>query len=298
MGKWSSRRNFSFPNVAQLVKRISVTLYGGFFPFSVRLWSWILPLNENVFFIWFGRQGFRDQVELSTWVRWKKGFLYLIQRRRKRVWDDGKMTVFPLQDESQIHEVLISMSSVNLEDYYPAIAISVLLRIVNDPTISQHHTTVVQAVHFIFRSLGIKCVPYLPQVIPVFLSVARSSTDMLFREFLLNQLGALVGIVQQHLRPFLPQLVSLIRDFWSCGSANVQSTLIQLLEQLVVALGPDLRPHMAHLIPQLLRILVHDTSDNRNVTSKLLFALLKFGPVLDDYLHTLLAPVLKLLDLK
>ncbi|OQV15683.1 Target of rapamycin [Hypsibius exemplaris] len=97
------------------------------------------------------------------------------------------------QDASQIHEVLISMSS--------------------------HHTTVVQSVHFIFKSLGIKCVPYIPQVVPVLLNVARSSTDMVFREFLLTQLGQLVGIVQQHLRPFLPALVNLIKEFWTSSPA-------------------------------------------------------------------------------
>ena len=92
-------------------------------------------------------------------------------------------------------------------------------------------------------------------------------------------------------------IVKLIQEFWVLTAA-VQSTLILLLEQLVVALGTDLRPHMAELIPQLLRILIHDNSPERMVTVKLLFALQKFGPVLDDYLHTLLAPVVKLLDMK
>lgn len=184
---------------------------------------------------------------------------------------------------------------MNLEEYYPAIAISVLMRIVNDQTLSQYHVMVVQAVYMIFKSLGIKCVPYIPQVVPPFVSVVRISTDATFREFLLQQLGALVGIAQQHLRPFLPGIVMLIRDFWT-STSSMQATLIQLLEQLVVALGPDLRPHMSHILPQILRILIHDPSPERNVTGKLLTALQKFGPVLDDYLHTLLAPIMKLLD--
>ena len=98
------------------------------------------------------------------------------------------------------------MSSLNLEDYYPAIGISVLMRILNDPTLVQYHTMVVQSVLFIFKNLGVKCVPYLPQVIPLFLSVLRQSTDAVFREFLLQQLGALVGIVREHLRPYLGDL--------------------------------------------------------------------------------------------
>ncbi|GAV00928.1 TOR [Ramazzottius varieornatus] len=201
------------------------------------------------------------------------------------------------QDAAQIHEVLISLSSLNLEDYYPAVGISVLMRMLNDPTLVQYHTMVVQSVLFIFKNLGVKSVPYLPQVIPLFLCVLRQSTDAIFREFLLQQLGALVGIVQQHLRPYLGSIVKLIQEFWVLTAA-VQSTLISLLEQLVAALGSDLRPHMSELIPQMLRILIHDNSQERMVTVRLLFALQKFGPVLDDYLHTLLAPIVKLLDMK
>lgn len=36
------------------------------------------------------------------------------------------------------------MSSSTLEEYYPAIAIATLMRIIRDPTLFQHHTMVVQ----------------------------------------------------------------------------------------------------------------------------------------------------------
>lgn len=41
-------------------------------------------------------------------------------------------------------EMLVNMSSSTLEEYYPAIAIATLMRIIRDPTLSQHHTMVVQ----------------------------------------------------------------------------------------------------------------------------------------------------------
>lgn len=50
-------------------------------------------------------------------------------------------------------ETLVNMGNV-LEEYYPAIAISTLMRILRDPTLSQHHTSVVQAITFVFQSLG------------------------------------------------------------------------------------------------------------------------------------------------
>lgn len=60
--------------------------------------------------------------------------------------------------------MLVHMSSSTLEEYYLAMAIATLMRIIKDPTLSMHHAIVVQAVTFIFKSLGIKCVPYIAQV--------------------------------------------------------------------------------------------------------------------------------------
>jgi FKBP12-rapamycin complex-associated protein len=41
-------------------------------------------------------------------------------------------------------EMLVNMSSSTLEEYFPAIAVATLMRIIRDPTLSQHHTMVVQ----------------------------------------------------------------------------------------------------------------------------------------------------------
>jgi FKBP12-rapamycin complex-associated protein len=38
------------------------------------------------------------------------------------------------------------------------------MKILRDPSLSTHHTAVIQAVMFIFKTLGLKCVPFLPQV--------------------------------------------------------------------------------------------------------------------------------------
>ncbi len=79
-------------------------------------------------------------------------------------------------------EMLVSMSAcTTLEEFYPAAAISTLMRIIRDPSLSQHHTMVVQAITFIFKSLGLKCVPYLAQVMPAYLHVIKTS-DTTFRE--------------------------------------------------------------------------------------------------------------------
>ena len=84
--------------------------------------------------------------------------------------------------EYTMSEMLVNMSAATtLEEFYPAAAIATLMRIIKDPSLSQHHTMVVQAITFIFKSLGLKCVPYLSQVMPAYLSVIDNS-DSAFRE--------------------------------------------------------------------------------------------------------------------
>lgn len=63
---------------------------------------------------------------------------------------------------------------------------------------------------FIFKSLGIKCVPYISHVMPSFLNVVRTA-DVNFREFLFQQLAILIAIVKQHIRNYLDDIFTLIK---------------------------------------------------------------------------------------
>lgn len=109
-------------------------------------------------------------------------------------------------------EMLVNMNNC-LEEYYPAVAISTLMRILKDPNLAQHHTDVVQAVSFIFKSLGIKCVVFLPQVLPSLLNNIRSA-DIKPREFLFQSLSFLIEIVKQHIIAYMDDIFKLIKDFW------------------------------------------------------------------------------------
>ncbi|XP_063386567.1 serine/threonine-protein kinase mTOR [Cydia fagiglandana] len=191
-------------------------------------------------------------------------------------------------------EMLVNMSSPVLDEYYPAIVISTLMRILRDPTLQQHHTSVVQAVTFIFESLGIKCVPYISRVTPSLLYVARAA-DTNFREFLFTQLARLIAIVKQHIRNYLDKIFDLIKEFWTPNSP-LQPTLILLVEHIAVALGSEFKVYLPQLMPQILRVLAHDTSKDRMVTEKLLFALQKFEDNLDDYMHLVIPSIVKLFD--
>jgi serine/threonine-protein kinase mTOR len=89
--------------------------------------------------------------------------------------------------------------STTSEDYYPTVAIAALMKILRDHTLSAHHTMVIQAVMYIFKSLNMKCIPFLPQIMPPFLHV-MNTCETGFREFLFQQMGALVSIVKQRIQ--------------------------------------------------------------------------------------------------
>lgn len=50
------------------------------------------------------------------------------------------------------------------EDYFPTVVVNALMKILRDPSLSVHHTAVVQAVMYIFKTQGLKCVSFIPQV--------------------------------------------------------------------------------------------------------------------------------------
>ncbi|CAA9998750.1 unnamed protein product [Nesidiocoris tenuis] len=206
---------------------------------------------------------------------------------------DGKSEIESMYERTA-SEMLVNMSSSTLEEFYPAVAIATLMKIIRDPALSRHHLMVVQAVTFIFISLGIKCVPYIPQVIPSFINVIRTAEPS-FRDFLLQQLATLIAIMKQHIRNYLDDIFILIKEFWTVNTP-LQSTLILLVEYIAVALGAEFKVYMPQLMPQILRVLSNDTSKDRLVTIKLLNALKRFGSNLDEYLHLVLPCIVNLFN--
>ena len=194
-------------------------------------------------------------------------------------------------------DLLVNMPpGSSLDEFYPSVAILSLMKIIKDPNLSQHHTEVVQATTYIFRALGIKSVPYIPQVIPSMLTVIRT-TDPKFYDSLLRHLGDLIGIVRQHVRNHLVDIFALIRDFWSkAPDSPLQLTLISLVETLALALGSEFKAHLPNIIAHMLRVLAFDGSKDRTVTLALLKAFRKFSSSLGDHLHLLLPKIVCLFD--
>lgn len=60
--------------------------------------------------------------------------------------------------------VALNTSGPSSEEYYQAVVINSLLKILKDPSLVSSHHTVIEAIMAIFKTQGLKCVSFLPQV--------------------------------------------------------------------------------------------------------------------------------------
>ncbi|CAK4700726.1 unnamed protein product, partial [Aphanomyces euteiches] len=110
---------------------------------------------------------------------------------------------------------------------------------------------VIQAIMFIFKSLALQCVPFLPSIMPPFLHVLDKGEPRL-RHSLFVQLTVLTSIVQSHLSPFFQEIVALILRHWRAHL----SPILRLIEKLARAAPSDFKvSYFPQILPRLLEVL-------------------------------------------
>ncbi|KAM6497086.1 phosphatidylinositol 3-kinase [Amanita muscaria] len=208
-------------------------------------------------------------------------------RRKSRPEDD-----VPVETSlTAVNQVPMSQQTASLasDDYFQTVVINALLKILKDQAMSSHHHTVIEAVMSIFKTQGLKCVTFLPQIIPGFAAVTRGSTARL-QEFHLQQLAILVGIIKQHIRNYMPEVFGLITELWDTSS--LQLPIVSLIESLGKALDAEFKPFLPTILPLLLKVFEGDLNDKRmNTQTKIFDAFLTFGANIEEYLH-LVIPVI------
>lgn len=195
--------------------------------------------------------------------------------------------------------------SPSSDDYFQTVVVTALLAILKDPALSSHHHTVIEAIMSIFKTQGLKCVSFLPQVcvrlpplpyfthslqiLPAFAAVTRTSAARL-QEFHLQQMAILVGIIKQHIRNYVPQVFQLVRDLWD--NVTLQLPLVALVEALGKALNAEFKPFLPTIVPLILKVFDGDLNDKRTATQiKIFDAFLTFGSNIEEYLH-LVIPII------
>lgn len=172
--------------------------------------------------------------------------------------------------------LIMNGTSPSHENYYPQVVMSTLMHnVLKDNSLSQYHTMVIDSIVGIFKTLGLKCVEFLPQIIPIFSTVIQNAPVNRL-EPCFNQLSILVNIVGVHVRPYIDDLVGLIQQFWDI-SPGVQTTCLSLIEALSKGLGGEFYPSMVILLPNLMKVVDMDTQHRSNPSLRVLHTILVFG---------------------
>ncbi|KAK0607667.1 hypothetical protein LWI29_018339 [Acer saccharum] len=186
------------------------------------------------------------------------------------------------------------------EDYYSTVAINSLMRILRDPSLASYHQKVVGSLMFIFKSMGLGCVPYLPKVLPDLFHTVRTCDDYL-KDYITWKLGTLVSIVRQHIRKYLQELFSLISELWSSFSLPATNRtsrglpVLHLVEQLCLALNDEFRAHLPVILPCCIQVLSDaERCNDYTYVLDILHTLEVFGGTLDEHMHLLLPALIRL----
>ncbi|KAK5667368.1 phosphatidylinositol kinase-related protein kinase tor1 [Batrachochytrium dendrobatidis] len=184
--------------------------------------------------------------------------------------------------------------SPSSDEYFPTIATIALMKILRDPSLSIHHAAVVNAVMIMFRTLGLKCVSLLPQIMPPLLAVMKACPPSVLDTYFQN-LGALVSIVKLNMQSYIGDIIALIQEYWNV-SVNIQNAALSLVEQITLALEEDFKVYLPTLLPQLLQIFDTDNSEKRQTSSRLLSTLAYCGQILEEYLHLVIPTVIRVIE--
>ncbi|KAL8683312.1 MAG: hypothetical protein Q9186_000695 [Xanthomendoza sp. 1 TL-2023] len=201
-----------------------------------------------------------------------------------------------LKNESlAISDVALIMQGLkpDNEEYYPTVVFNTLLQnMLKDPSLAQYHTAVIDAIVTTFKTLGQKCVPFLPQIIPSFVAVIRSAPQTKLESYF-NQLSILVTIVKKHIRPYADALIELIHDFFSTSN-QVQYTALSLVEALSRSLENEFGSFITKILPLMLSVFEKDNTPRSLQSEKVLHTLLVIGPPTEYSMHLIIPRLVQL----
>lgn len=190
--------------------------------------------------------------------------------------------------------LLMQGMSPTSEEYYLTVAINNLMNILNDSSLSAHHSKVVQAIMYIFQTMGLRCVPFLLQIIPGLLKV-MGTCQPAYLKFYLQQLGALISIVKQHIRPYMQEIIKLIQSLQG-HATPIKKTIIVLIESISKALEGEFKMYLSEVLPMLLDALEEDKLPDKDASMQVLKSFIIFGASIQGYDHVIVPTVLRLIE--
>ncbi|KAI5965219.1 TOR1 [Candida pseudojiufengensis] len=191
--------------------------------------------------------------------------------------------------------LLMQGMSPSNEEYYPTVAITNLMKILKDPSLSLHHTKVIQAIMYIFQTLGLRCVTFLPQIIPGMINVIHTCQQSMLK-FYFQQLGDIIVIVKQHIRPFLDGIFQVIKDFFYVSQLNIQVTIINVIQSVSKALDGEFKLYLPEVLTLLLSVFDEDKSAKRVSSLHVLKSFVVFGSNIEEFVDIIIPTVVKMFE--
>ncbi|KAL7665224.1 Serine/threonine-protein kinase TOR [[Candida] zeylanoides] len=192
--------------------------------------------------------------------------------------------------------LLMQGMSPSNDEYYSTVAISNLVKILKDHSLSNHHNKVIQAIMYIFQTLGLRCVSFLPQIIPGLIGVMHFCQPVMLK-FYFQQMSGLILIVKQHIRPFLPEIFKVIKEFFDIhGQQSIQVIIIALIENISRALDGEFKMYLPDVLTTLLNVFEDDKSPKRESSIYVLRSFVVFGSNIEDYVHIIVPSIVKLFE--
>lgn len=205
----------------------------------------------------------------------------------------------PVEQNAPSVDVALLMQgmSPSCDEYYPTVAINNLMRILKDPSLSSHHNKVIQAIMYIFQTLGLRCVSFLPQIVPGIINVMHTCQPNMLK-FYFQQLGALILIVKQHIRPFLSDIFKVIKDFFNANThLNIRVIIIHLIESVSRALEGEFKMYLPEILPLMLDLIEEDKSAERDPSIHVLRSFVVFGSNIEEYVHVVIPTIVKMFEI-
>ncbi|KAI7521619.1 TOR1 phosphatidylinositol 3-kinase, partial [Hortaea werneckii] len=199
--------------------------------------------------------------------------------------------------ESDVTLIMKGITPSN-EEYYPTVVINTLMQMLKEDTLRQYHSSAVEAVMSIYATMGMKCVPFLPTVVPGIVSVLKEAQSDDRLEGYFNQLSLLVKIVRQHIRPHLPIILHAVAEHWYT-STRLQATMLSLIESIARSLEGEFKIYLANVLPLMLGVLDTDarTDAGKAACQRVLHAFLVFGSSAEEYMHLIIPVIVRMFDI-
>ncbi|XP_022685874.1 serine/threonine-protein kinase mTOR-like [Varroa jacobsoni] len=194
---------------------------------------------------------------------------------------------------SHASELLVQHSN-NLDEFFSAMTLMSLTKMLLDQQQDSCCCAIARSLGSLINEVGMRVVPYLPQLLPALLTVIpRKCSHKL--EAKLGPIISMTEVVGKHISTFLDEILACTREVWVVNSP-MDPGVMDLVQTLVRALGSDFKVYIPRLLPHALKALANDISQDRRVTDKLLDTLVVLGCTLEEYLHLLLPPLVRLFE--